>query len=71
MPDLFKGKPWELSNFPPPDRDEFMGWLGKHKWPRLEPIILQTIAHLRENGAEHIGIDLFISPFANIASYLP
>jgi hypothetical protein len=25
MPDFFKGKPWELNKFPPPDRDEFLG----------------------------------------------
>jgi hypothetical protein len=55
MPDLFKGKPWELNKFPPPDRDEFLGWIGKYQWPALEPDLLKTIALLREDGAKHIG----------------
>jgi hypothetical protein len=54
-PDLFRGKPWELSKFPPPDRDEFLGWIGKYQWPAIEPDLLKTIGFLREEGAKHIG----------------
>lgn len=55
-PDLFRGKPWELSKFPPPDRDEFLGWIGKYQWPAIEPDLLKTIGLLREEGAKHIGV---------------
>lgn len=55
MPDFFKGKPWELSKFPPPDREEFLAWLGKTQWPQVEPVILKTIGYLREDGAKKFG----------------
>ena len=29
MPDLFRGKEWPIAKFPPTDKDEFHGWLGK------------------------------------------
>jgi hypothetical protein len=56
MPDFFKGKPWELSNFPAPKREEFLEWIGKTQWPQVEPVLLQTIGFLREYGAEKFGI---------------
>jgi len=56
MPDFFKGKPWELSKFPPPDGKEFMGWLGQYQWPYVEPILLKTIALLRQDGAKKFGL---------------
>jgi hypothetical protein len=55
IPDLFKGKPWELSKFPPPDRDEFLAWIGKYQWPAIESDLLKTIGLLRQDGAKHIG----------------
>jgi dienelactone hydrolase len=55
MPDLFKGKPWDLTNFPPPDRNEFLSWLGKTQWPQVEPVLIKTIAYLRESGAKKFG----------------
>jgi hypothetical protein len=55
MPDFFKGKPWELSKFPPPDRDEFLSWIGKTQWPQVEPVLLKTIGFLREDGAKKFG----------------
>ena len=62
MPDFFKGKPWELSKFPPPDRDEFLAWIGKTQWPQVEPVLLKTIGFLREDGAKKFGITQSICP---------
>ena len=56
MPDFFKGKPWELSKFPPPDRDEFLSWIGSTQWPQVEPILLKTIGFLREDGGKKFGL---------------
>ena len=55
MPDIFKGKPWELSRFPPPNRQEFLTWIGKFQWPQVEPILLKTIGFLKEEGAKKFG----------------
>jgi hypothetical protein len=55
MPDVFKGKPWELSKFPPPDRQEFLTWIGKTQWPQVEPILLKTIDFLKKDGAKKFG----------------
>jgi hypothetical protein len=55
MPDCFKGKPWELSKFPPPDRDEFLAWIGSVQWPQIEAVLLKTIGFLREDGAKKFG----------------
>jgi hypothetical protein len=55
MPDIFKGKPWELSRFPPPNRQEFLTWIGKFQWPQVEPILLKTIDFLKEEGAKKFG----------------
>ena len=55
MPDFFKGKPWETSKFPPPNRDEFLAWIGATQWPQVEPILLKTIGFLREDGAKKFG----------------
>ena len=55
MVDWFKGKPWELSKFPPKDRSEFLEWLSHYQWPDLEPNFLKTIGYLREYGAKKIG----------------
>ena len=55
MPDFFKGKPWETSKFPPPDRDEFLAWIGATQWPQVEPMLLKTIGFLREDGAKKFG----------------
>jgi len=55
MPDFFKGKPWELSKFPPPDKDEFMSWLGSTTWKDVESILIKTIGYLREDGAKKFG----------------
>jgi len=59
MPDIFKGKPWELSKFPPPDKDEFMSWLGKTKWEDVEDVLIKTIGYLREDGAKKFGMFIF------------
>jgi hypothetical protein len=56
MPDIFRGKPWELSKFPPPDKDEFMAWIGSQQWPQVEAVLLKTIGFLREDGAKKFGI---------------
>ena len=59
MPDFFRGKPWELSKFPPPNRDEFLAWIGSHQWRQIEPDVIKTIGYLRELGAKKIGIHRF------------
>lgn len=28
FPDVFRGAPWPLSKFPPPDRQELLDWIG-------------------------------------------
>ena len=35
MPDYFRGKPWPADKFPPPDRDEFMAWIGTFPWEQI------------------------------------
>jgi len=56
MPDFFKGKPWELSKFPPPNRGEFLAWIGQTQWPQIESVLLKTIGFLREDGAKKFGV---------------
>lgn len=67
MPDFFNGKPWELSKFPPPDRDEFLAWIGKNQWPQVEPVLLKTIGFLREDGAKKFGIPLSFSRLSQLS----
>jgi hypothetical protein len=55
MPDFFKGKPWDVSKFPPPDKGEFMKWISQQNWEKIEPILLKTIGYLREDGAKKFG----------------
>jgi hypothetical protein len=59
MPDFFKGKAWPLERYPPPDRQEFMAWIGNTQWPQVEPLVKKTIDFLREAGATKIGNTLF------------
>jgi hypothetical protein len=60
MPDFFKGKPWETSNYPPPNREEFLSWIGQFQWEQIEPILLKTIGFLREDGARKFGTRLVL-----------
>lgn len=61
MPDIFRGKPWELSRFPPPDRDEFLAWIGATQWPQVEPILAKTIDYLKGQGAKKCGTSILPS----------
>src|SRR2546421_742782 len=67
MPDFFNGKPWELSKFPPPDRDEFLAWIGKTQWPQVEPVLLKTMGFLREDGAKKFGMTQSICPPSSLS----
>lgn len=55
MPDFFKGNTWPLKDFPPPDRQEFLAWLGKTQWAQVESILIKTIGFLKESGAKKFG----------------
>jgi hypothetical protein len=55
MPDFFKGKPWSLKDFPPPDRQVFLSWLHNTTWPKVEEMLVKTIGYLRESGAKKFG----------------
>jgi dienelactone hydrolase len=56
MPDIFKGAPWDLSNFPPPDKDAFLAWIGTNNWAKVEAILIKTIAFLKQDGAKKFGV---------------
>lgn len=58
MPDVYRGKPWSLDNFPPPDKAEFGEWWKtvadvEDTRVDLEEIVLP---YLRENGAKNFGL---------------
>jgi hypothetical protein len=55
MPDFFKGKPWDLKKFPPPNRDEFLGWLGQTQFPYVESTVRKAIQLLKSEGCTKFG----------------
>jgi hypothetical protein len=71
MPDFFRGKPWELSKFPPPDKDEFLKWIGATQWPQVEPDLLKVIGHLREEGSKKFGTHPKLQPPHPPSAFLP
>lgn len=54
MPDYFRGSPWSIANFPPPDGAAFMAWIGEHGFSEvIEPDMQAVAAHMREaRGAQ-------------------
>lgn len=57
FPDPFRGKPWPMDKFPPPNRDELMDWIHGFSYDgHVKPDIDATVAALRAKGATSFGI---------------
>ena len=51
FPDVFRGAPWPMEKFPPPDRDELMNWIGGYGFEeKVKPDVAQALKVLREKG---------------------
>ncbi len=57
FPDVFRGKPWPMEKFPPPDRQELMDWIGGYTFDdKVKPDLAAALEVLRGKGARKFGI---------------
>ena len=49
-------RPWDVNNYPPPDKNEFMKWISGYQWPQVEPDLIKIIGQLTQDGASKIGV---------------
>ncbi|CAM9246966.1 unnamed protein product [Choristocarpus tenellus] len=59
MPDLFRGEPWSLVNFPPPDKEVFSAWINSAgNWEtKIRESLATVMDHMRNSmGAAVFGV---------------
>jgi dienelactone hydrolase len=56
IPDVFRGKPWDVNDFPPSNMDKFQSWISKYNYKTVEPDIKKIMALLEKDGAQKLGI---------------
>jgi dienelactone hydrolase len=50
-PDVFRGKPWSLDNFPPQPQDNLIGWISRYSWQdKVKPDVDAVVAALQAQG---------------------
>uniref|UniRef100_A0A7S3QXW6 Dienelactone hydrolase domain-containing protein n=1 Tax=Dunaliella tertiolecta TaxID=3047 RepID=A0A7S3QXW6_DUNTE len=57
VPDMWRGKPWPMSKFPPKPEDNFMGWVTENgSWDKtVGPDFKAAVESLKSKGAPKIG----------------
>ena len=65
FPDVFRGEPWPMEKFPPPDREELMGWIGGYSFEgKVKPDVAEAVKVLREKaGGGEEGMKMGIVGF--------
>lgn len=50
-------QPWPLSKMPPPDREEFMAWIGSVSWDAVcKGVTESAVEFLKGKGVEKLGM---------------
>jgi dienelactone hydrolase len=58
MPDFYRGNPWSLENFPPPDKEAFGAWWSTTASLEVVQSTLQSLVlpYLQDRGVESTGV---------------